>query len=149
MIRNASNQAVGKARSSAQALPPARRSRETEAGRSARASAGVALCEEKLDIVGLPPQADRLALDQIFPDADVLRSLGDDRLAVGKAAVKLHDVAQVLQEDERGEDLIRSFCKRATAGACKRRGSGDATGAHRGVEVLTDGDTGSIVAGQK
>src|SRR5829696_8576778 len=148
MIRNTSSQTVGRARSSAHALPAARRCRETEAGRAPLASA-VTLREEELDILGLPLQADRLAFCQILPGADVLRSLGHDRLTIGKAAVKLHDVAQVLQEDERGEDLIRSFCKRTTAGACSRRRSGDATGAHRRVEVLTDGDTDSIVAGQK
>jgi hypothetical protein len=32
----------------------ARRGRETDAGRAARASAGVTLREEELDIVGLP-----------------------------------------------------------------------------------------------
>src|ERR687894_2032049 len=128
MIRNASSQAVGRAR----------RSRVTEAGRAARASAGVTLPEEELDIVGLPPQADQLALDKIFPDADVLRLLGHDRLAIGKAAVKLHDVAQVLQEDERGEDLIRSLRKRATTG--DHWFGGDAAGTHRRVDVLADGN---------
>src|SRR5688500_17728998 len=112
MIRNASSQATGKARSSAQTLPAARRSREIEAGRGGRASATM-LREEELDIFGLPLQADRLAFHQIVPGAHVLGSLRHDCLAIRKAAVQFHDVTQVLQEDERGEDLIRSLNKRA------------------------------------
>src|SRR4051812_24841577 len=101
MIRNANSQAIGKASSSAQALPVARRCREAEAGGMAWVSS-TTLGEEELDILGLPLQADRLAFHQTVPGADVLGSLRHDRLAVGQAAVQLHDVAQVLHEDEGG-----------------------------------------------
>src|SRR5829696_6976325 len=107
MIRNTSSQAMGKASSSARVgpqspgvpFPAARRSRAAEAGGAARVSAAT-LGEEELDILGLPLQADRLTFHQPLPGADILGSFRHDRAAIGQAAVKLHDVAQVLQEDE-------------------------------------------------
>ena len=62
--------------------------------------------------------------------------------------MQLHDVTQVLHEDECGENLVRSLRKSGGATGDRRFG-GDAAGPHRGVEVLADGNTGRIVASQE